>query len=68
MLLVKPQFEAGREEVSRGDGVITDPALHERACRDVEGALAARGAVVRGRLASPITGVHGNREFLAWLG
>lgn len=64
VLLVKPQFEAGRQEASRGDGVITDPVVHDRACRAVEAALVERGCVVRGRIDSPITGAQGNREFL----
>jgi 23S rRNA (cytidine1920-2'-O)/16S rRNA (cytidine1409-2'-O)-methyltransferase len=54
VLLVKPQFEAGRQEVSRGRGVITDPAVQ---------ALQAAGAEVHAWTTSPITGGDGNVEF-----
>lgn len=64
VLLVKPQFEAGRVEVSRGRGVITDPAIHERVRAEVGEALAAHGCDVRGWATSPITGADGNVEFL----
>ena len=64
VLLVKPQFEAGRAEVSRGRGVITDPAIWERVTQEVEQALQAAGCTVAGWTDSPITGADGNREFL----
>ncbi len=64
VLLVKPQFEAGRREVSKGRGVITDPELHRAACERVEESLVAVGAVPRGLITSPLTGADGNREFL----
>jgi 23S rRNA (cytidine1920-2'-O)/16S rRNA (cytidine1409-2'-O)-methyltransferase len=64
VLLVKPQFEAGRAEVSRGRGVITDPAIHDRVRGEVEGALHAAGCTVLGWTDSPISGADGNREFL----
>jgi 23S rRNA (cytidine1920-2'-O)/16S rRNA (cytidine1409-2'-O)-methyltransferase len=64
VLLVKPQFEAGRAEVSRGRGVITDPAVWQRACDDVTAALTSIGCDVIGVVPSPITGADGNREFL----
>ena len=64
VLLVKPQFEAGRVEVSRGHGVITDPAIHERVRQEVEDALGSAGCTVMGWVDSPITGGDGNREFL----
>ena len=64
VLLVKPQFEAGRAEVSRGRGVITDPAVHERVRAEVHEALEARGCTVRGWMESPLRGGHGNVEFL----
>lgn len=64
VLLVKPQFEAGRADVSRGKGVITDPEIHDRACRDVQFSLEAAGTVVRGWTESPLTGADGNREYL----
>ncbi len=64
VLLVKPQFEAGRVEVSRGQGIITDPAIHERVRAEVQDALAAAGCAVVAWTDSPITGGDGNREFL----
>lgn len=64
VVLVKPQFEAGRGEV-RG-GVVRDPAIHERAVRDVADAAAALGTEVGGSIPSPILGPEGNREFLLW--
>jgi 23S rRNA (cytidine1920-2'-O)/16S rRNA (cytidine1409-2'-O)-methyltransferase len=64
VLLVKPQFEAGRAEVSRGRGVVTDPAVWARVRDEVEAALVGAGCTVRGWTDSPITGADGNREFL----
>jgi 23S rRNA (cytidine1920-2'-O)/16S rRNA (cytidine1409-2'-O)-methyltransferase len=64
VLLVKPQFEAGKAEVDRGSGVIRDPAVHQRVCDEVSAALMARGCEVLGWIDSPITGAQGNREFL----
>ena len=63
-VLINPQFEAGRREVSRGRGIITDPALHEQACRSVLEACETAGATVLDVITSPITGAEGNREFL----
>ena len=64
VLLVKPQFEAGRQEVDRGRGIITDTAIHERVRGEVEEALVAAGCSVQGWTDSPIVGADGNREFL----
>ena len=64
VLLVKPQFEAGREEASRGRGVIVDPEVWRRVLREVAGALDAEGAAIMGVMASPLTGADGNVEFL----
>ena len=64
VLLVKPQFEAGRAEVDRGSGVIRDPAVHQRVCDEVSAALVAQGCEVLGWTESPLTGAQGNREFL----
>jgi 23S rRNA (cytidine1920-2'-O)/16S rRNA (cytidine1409-2'-O)-methyltransferase len=64
VLLVKPQFEAGRVEVARGRGVITDPAIHERVRHDITGALVAAGCTIDGWLESPLRGAEGNRELL----
>jgi 23S rRNA (cytidine1920-2'-O)/16S rRNA (cytidine1409-2'-O)-methyltransferase len=64
VLLVKPQFEAGRSEVSRARGVITDPAIHDRVRDEVAAALVAAGCTIAGWMDSPITGGQGNRELL----
>ena len=64
VLLVKPQFEAGRQEVDRGRGIITDPAIHDRVRAEIDEALVAAGCDVIGWTDSPITGADGNREFL----
>lgn len=64
VLLVKPQFEAGRAEVSRGRGVVTDPAVHDRVRAEIDAAITAAGCTVRGWTESPITGADGNREYL----
>lgn len=64
VLLVKPQFEAGRAEVSRGKGVVTDPAIHDRVRVEIGDALAEAGCTVEAWTTSPITGADGNIEFL----
>ena len=64
VLLVKPQFEAGRAEVSRGRGVITDPAIHDRVRAEVAAALVTAGCDVLAWMDSPILGGEGNRELL----
>jgi 23S rRNA (cytidine1920-2'-O)/16S rRNA (cytidine1409-2'-O)-methyltransferase len=61
--LIKPQFEAGREEVGKG-GVVRDPAVHERVCADVARWVESQGWIVLGVTPSPITGPEGNVEFL----
>jgi 23S rRNA (cytidine1920-2'-O)/16S rRNA (cytidine1409-2'-O)-methyltransferase len=61
--LVKPQFEAGRDEVGKG-GVVRDPVVHERVCRDAADWVRSRGWEVIGLTESPITGPEGNVEFL----
>jgi 23S rRNA (cytidine1920-2'-O)/16S rRNA (cytidine1409-2'-O)-methyltransferase len=66
LLLVKPQFEAGRREASRGRGVIRDPAVHRRTLGEVARSLRSAGAVIMGAMPSPITGHSGNVEFLLY--
>ena len=63
VLLVKPQFEAGREEVGKG-GVVRDPAVHARVCAAAVQWIESRGWRVLGLTPSPITGPEGNVEFL----
>jgi 23S rRNA (cytidine1920-2'-O)/16S rRNA (cytidine1409-2'-O)-methyltransferase len=67
IVLVKPQFEVGRFRVGRG-GVVSDPALHRQALRDVAWAAQHEmGYGLTGACASPITGAEGNREFFLHL-
>lgn len=66
VLLVKPQFEAGRDEVSRGRGIISDPATHQRVCDGVAESLVQHGCHVHGFIESPIHGGDGNKEFLVY--
>lgn len=61
--LVKPQFEAGRDEVGKG-GVVRDPNVHERVCAEAKAWLESIGWTVTGLTPSPITGPEGNVEFL----
>ena len=61
--LIKPQFEAGREEVGKG-GVVRDPAVHDRVCAETKGWVELQGWSVLGIAPSPITGPEGNVEFL----
>ena len=63
LALIKPQFEAGRDEVGKG-GVVRDPAIHARVCREVAAWLEGQGWRVEGIVESPITGPEGNVEFL----
>jgi 23S rRNA (cytidine1920-2'-O)/16S rRNA (cytidine1409-2'-O)-methyltransferase len=64
VLLVKPQFEAGRIEVSRGKGVIRDSGVRRAALESVASAFASQGATIMGAMASPLLGPAGNAEFL----
>ena len=64
VLLVKPQFEAGKEEADRGRGVITDPEVWHRVLTEVDDALRGRGAAIMEAMVSPLRGSSGNVEFL----
>ncbi|SKC82414.1 TlyA family RNA methyltransferase [Krasilnikoviella flava] len=65
LLLVKPQFEVGRERLGSG-GVVRDPALHAEAVRAVVRAAAAHGLRAAAVVPSPLPGPSGNREFFCW--
>ncbi len=67
LALIKPQFEAGRVEVRRGEGVIRDPQVHRQVLLDVLGFAQGEGYGVHGLIRSPLKGPKGNTEFLAWL-
>lgn len=66
--LVKPQFEAGKAEVDRGEGVIRDPAVHEHVLAELQAWIPRNTPFqVQGVTDSPIYGRDGNREFLLYL-
>lgn len=65
--LVKPQFEIGRKEAAKGDGVIRDPLLHRKVLQEVLGFAQQAGYRVAGLVRSPLVGPKGNVEFLAVL-
>ena len=66
VVLVKPQFEAGREEVGKG-GLVRDAAVQARTVEDVTSAANALGLTRVAAVESPITGTEGNREFFLHL-
>jgi 23S rRNA (cytidine1920-2'-O)/16S rRNA (cytidine1409-2'-O)-methyltransferase len=67
VLLVKPQFEAGRAQADRDRGVIRDPVVWADALRGVADAYAGLGATMMDLMVSPLLGAEGNVEFLAHL-
>ncbi|MEA3020211.1 MAG: rRNA (cytidine1920-2-O)/16S rRNA (cytidine1409-2-O)-methyltransferase [Actinomycetota bacterium] len=67
VLLVKPQFEAGRREASRGKGVIRDAAIWRRVLDEVRSAASTQGASMMEAMVSPLTGADGNVEFVVRL-
>lgn len=64
VVLVKPQFEAGRAEVSRGRGVIRDPQVWRRVLDEVMVAIREAGGAIMDAMVSPLRGADGNAEFL----
>ena len=66
IVLVKPQFEAGRQQVGKG-GIVSDPVVHTQVLAEVSGAARRSGFATRGMTPSPITGASGNREFFLHL-
>ena len=65
--LIKPQFEAGKDAIGKG-GIVSDPLVHERVCREITEFLRGQGWRVLGLTASPVEGGDGNREFLVAAG
>jgi 23S rRNA (cytidine1920-2'-O)/16S rRNA (cytidine1409-2'-O)-methyltransferase len=65
IILIKPQFEAEREDVGRG-GIIKDPAVHQMTIDRVVAGVVAHGFTHIGTIESPILGATGNKEFLAY--
>jgi 23S rRNA (cytidine1920-2'-O)/16S rRNA (cytidine1409-2'-O)-methyltransferase len=66
VVLVKPQFEAGRAEASKGRGVIRDPEVRARALDAAISAMEEAGATKMEVMVSPLRGADGNVEFLVW--
>jgi 23S rRNA (cytidine1920-2'-O)/16S rRNA (cytidine1409-2'-O)-methyltransferase len=66
VILVKPQFEAGRDEVGKG-GLVRDPIVHARVVEEAAAAASALGLSRVATTESPITGSEGNREFFLHL-
>ena len=66
VILIKPQFEAGRERVGRG-GVVRDPEVHASVIDEVSAYARTLGFQEVAVVPSPLLGPAGNREFLAWL-
>jgi len=66
LALIKPQFEAGRQEVNRGEGVITDPLVHRRVLLETLSMADGNGYGILGLAVSPLKGPKGNVEFLAY--
>ncbi|MDY5973355.1 TlyA family RNA methyltransferase [Streptococcus hyovaginalis] len=64
--LVKPQFEAGRDQIGK-NGIVKDKSIHEKVLREVTSFALNYGFTVKGLTFSPIQGGHGNIEFLAHL-
>jgi 23S rRNA (cytidine1920-2'-O)/16S rRNA (cytidine1409-2'-O)-methyltransferase len=64
VILIKPQFEAGKGQVGKG-GIVRDPAVHEAACQRVERAVREFGFETA-TIESPISGAEGNKEFLLY--
>jgi 23S rRNA (cytidine1920-2'-O)/16S rRNA (cytidine1409-2'-O)-methyltransferase len=67
LALIKPQFEAGKKDVSRGDGVIRNPEIHKQVLLDVLNYAKAEGFGLRGLVKSTLLGPKGNVEFLLWM-
>jgi len=65
VVLVKPQFEAGREHVGTG-GIVRDPQIQQQAVEKVRNTVQSLGAISTDVTASPILGAEGNREFLLY--
>jgi 23S rRNA (cytidine1920-2'-O)/16S rRNA (cytidine1409-2'-O)-methyltransferase len=65
--LIKPQFEAGKKETARGDGVIRDSSVHKKVVKEILAAAEEEGYAITGLIRSPLLGPKGNTEFLVHL-
>jgi 23S rRNA (cytidine1920-2'-O)/16S rRNA (cytidine1409-2'-O)-methyltransferase len=66
LLLIKPQFEAGRQLVARGKGVVRDPQVHRQVLEEVLSFAQRTGFSIQGLIRSPLLGPKGNAEFLLY--
>jgi len=64
VMLIKPQFEAGRQEASKGRGIIREPEIWRRVIGEVQASYNALGIDMMDLMVSPLRGADGNREFL----
>lgn len=67
LALIKPQFEAGKTDANRGEGVIRDKKIHQRVLLEILTFAQQKGFAIRGLIPSPILGPKGNVEFFVWL-
>ena len=67
LCLIKPQFEAGKEKVAKGKGVVRDPEVHKEVLDDFVALTQEIGFAILGLTFSPVKGPEGNIEFLAHL-
>ena len=67
LVLVKPQFEVGKDKVGKG-GVVRDHSLHAEAIKGVANESKKSGWYPKGLIASPLKGPAGNQEYLLWMG
>jgi 23S rRNA (cytidine1920-2'-O)/16S rRNA (cytidine1409-2'-O)-methyltransferase len=65
IVLIKPQFEAGKQDIGRG-GIVKDADVHERVTKSVIEGIVKEGFSFQGIIESPILGAEGNKEFLAY--
>jgi 23S rRNA (cytidine1920-2'-O)/16S rRNA (cytidine1409-2'-O)-methyltransferase len=66
LALIKPQFEAGKQQVGKGKGVIRDPLVHQQVLAEILEFAQGHGFLVAGLFRSPLLGPKGNAEFLLW--
>lgn len=67
IMLIKPQFEAGRKDAAKGAGVIRDSSIHRKILLETLQFARENGFIIEGLLTSPLKGPKGNIEFLAYL-
>ena len=66
VVLIKPQFEAGRGQVGKG-GIVKDPLIHQEVLEHFSQAVFELGLYTHGLIRSPVLGAKGNQEYLSWL-